>query len=73
MAAVAYVFRTYVGKIYKEGTGKLVDKNVMRDLIVALFNYWQQGKDKDKLSIRFSTDEERDLVKLLKKLIELKD
>ena len=38
----------------------------MRDLIVALFNYWQEGKDKDKLLIRFSTDEERSLVELLK-------
>jgi len=68
MASVAFAFRPYVERIYKEGTGKLVDKNIMRDLIVALFNYWQEGKDKDKLLIRFSTDEERSLVELLKKL-----
>lgn len=71
MAAISFVLKPYVGRIYKEGTGKLVDKNIMRDLIVSLFNYWQEGKDRDKLAIRFSTDEERRLIEQLKKLFEL--
>ncbi len=73
MATMSFALRTLINKIYKEGTGKLADKNIIRDTLVSLFNYWKDNKEKDKLYFRFSTDEERELVEQLKKLFGLEE
>jgi hypothetical protein len=71
MALLGFVMREYIGKIYEEGSGKLIDKHLMRDKVVSLFNYWQKGDDKDKLYLRFSTEEEKKLINVLKDIFNI--
>jgi len=73
MGAVALAFRPYIGKLYKSGNGQKVDKIVMKDIIVAMFEYWESNKFKDELIVRLSTEEERELTEDLNKIFDLKD
>lgn len=68
MAAVALAFRQYIGKIYNADQGSIIDKIAMKDIVVAMFTYWRQGKSNGKLRVRFSTSEEKELVDLLQNI-----
>jgi len=65
--------RKYVGRLYEAGTGKPIEKEIMRDKILSLFKYWDKGAGLSELEMRFGTEEEKELVKLLTKLFDLKD
>lgn len=65
LAALGFLMRPYVGKLYEAGKGKPVEKEMMRDKIVALFNYWKTGKDGNKLEVRLGTQEETEVVQKL--------
>ncbi len=67
MAAIALALRPYIDKIYHADQGSLVDKIAMKDIIVALFNFWEKGKGNSCLRVRFSTSEEKELVDLIQK------
>lgn len=73
MAALAFAFRPYIGKFYKSGNGQKVDKIVMKDIIIAMFDYWENNKFKDELLVRMSTEEERNLTEELNKTFDLND
>lgn len=73
MGAMALAFRPFIGKLYKSGNGQKVEKTVMKDIIVAIFNYWENEKYKDDLVVRLSTEEERALIIQLNILFELDD
>jgi len=73
MAAMGFLMRPFVGRLYEAGTGKPLEKEMMRDKITSLFNYWQKGTDSDKLEVRFGTDEEKELIDILKDVFELQD
>ncbi|MEA3313221.1 MAG: hypothetical protein U9Q18_02460, partial [Caldisericota bacterium] len=74
MAAVGFLMRRYVGRLYEAGTGKPIEKEIMRDKILSLFKYWENNKDYlGKLEVRFGTEEEKELVELLTDLFDLKD
>jgi hypothetical protein len=73
MGALSLAFRPFIGKLYKSGNGQKVDKIVMKDIIVAIFDYWDNGKNKDDLIVRLSTEEERDLINQLNLIFELDD
>jgi len=61
MAALAFALRPYVDKLYTSGNGQRIDKTVMKDVVVAIFNYWENSKFNDKFVVRMSTEEERAL------------
>lgn len=71
MGALALAFRSYIGKFFRAGNGQLVDKAIMRDIVVALFDYWENSKGEDYLYVRFSTEEERELVSILNQLFDI--
>ncbi|MFZ5354607.1 MAG: hypothetical protein ACOZCL_18035 [Bacillota bacterium] len=71
MALTGYALRDFIGNVYEESTGKLVEKDLMRDKVLSLFDYWQSGDDKEKLNLRFSTEEEKKLLEKLKSIFKL--
>ena len=73
MAAMGFLMRPFVGRLYEAGTGKPLEKDMMRDKIISLFKYWQKGTDSDKLEVRFGTEEEKELINILKDIFELQD
>jgi len=73
MAAMGFLMRPFVGILYEAGTGKPLEKEMMRDKISSLFQYWKNGADSDKLEVRFGTDEEKELIDILKDVFELQD
>ena len=73
MAAMGFLMRPFVGRLYEKGTGKPLEKEMMRDKIISLFKYWKDGADSDKLEVRFGTDEEKELIDILKDVFELQD
>ena len=73
MGAMGFLMREYVGKLYEEGTGKPIEKEIMRDKILSLFKYWENNRDLGKLKVHFGTEEEKELVGLLTDLFDLKD
>lgn len=71
MAAVALVLHKYIDKIYRADKGTIVDRVAMKDIVVALFNYWRRGKSEACLKVRFSTEEEKELVEQLQDLFKV--
>ena len=61
MGALAFALRPYIDKLYTSGNGQKIDKILMKDIVVAIFNYWENGKFNDKFVVRMSTEEERTL------------
>ncbi|MBO8152008.1 MAG: hypothetical protein H0Z30_05895 [Candidatus Marinimicrobia bacterium] len=73
MAAVGFLMREYVGKLFEAGTGIPVQKELMRDKILTLFDYWEKGIYSQKLEVRFGTEDEEKLIEILKDLFRLKE
>ncbi len=73
MAAVGFLMREYIGKLFEAGTGIPIQKEVMRDKILTLFDYWEKGTHREKLEVRFGTEDEEKLIEILKDLFKLED
>jgi len=73
MALIGFVLRKYIGKLYVADVGRPIEKDEMRDLIGYMFSFWQDGKNQNKLNVRFGSKEERELKKILFDLFDLKD
>ncbi len=72
MAAVALAFRRYIEKMYLADQGSLVSSTIMRDIVNAAFYSWLDGKQDAKLRVRFSTEEEKDLIDLIQNIFGVK-
>lgn len=72
MAAVALVFRRYIGKMYLADQGSLVTSTIMRDIVNAAFYNWLAQKSDAKLRVRFSTAEEKELIDLIQNIFGVK-
>lgn len=74
MGAFALALRPYVDKLYTSGSGQKIDKIVMKDIIVSVFEYWENSKKyNDKFVVRMSTEEERALTEKLCEIFEISD
>lgn len=73
MGALALALRPYVDRLYISGNGQRIDKTVMKDVVVAIFNYWENSKFCDKFVVRMSTEEERALTDKLNMIFEITD
>ena len=71
MALIGFVMRPFVGKLYEIGTGRPIERELMRDKILSLFKYWERGDDLNKLEVRLGTTKERELVSKLKEIFAL--
>ncbi|MDR3328378.1 MAG: hypothetical protein LBT04_09805 [Prevotellaceae bacterium] len=65
MAVLAFALRKCVNELNGVDLGTPIDSNNMRDKVVDVFNYWQNGKNENKLRVRFGSKEEKDLKDLL--------
>lgn len=72
-AAVSIAMKQFVDKVFVANAGTKIDKTVMKDVVEALFKYRQTGKKSDKLSIRFSSAEELELIEILNGIFETKE
>ncbi|MCM1063037.1 MAG: hypothetical protein NC420_00970 [Eubacterium sp.] len=73
MGALALALRPYVDRLYTSGNGQRIDKTVMKDVVVAIFNYWENSKFNDKFVVRMSTEEERALTDKLNMIFGIPD
>lgn len=68
---LAFALRHFIDKLYEEGTGRRIDKELMRDKVKAIFEYWGKKKDSETLNVRLGTPEERELIVTLQELFNL--
>ena len=68
-----FLMREYIGKLFEAGTGIPIQKEVMRDKILTLFDYWGKETHGEKLEVRFGTEDEEKLIEILKDLFKLED
>ena len=73
MGALAFALRPYVDCLYTSGNGQRIDKIIMKDIVVAIFAYWESGRFNDKCVVRMSTDEERALTEKLNEIFGIDD
>lgn len=73
MGALALSLRPYIDRLYTSGNGQRIDKTVMKDIVVAIFNYWENDKYSDKFVVRMSTEEERALTDKLNMIFGIAD
>jgi len=71
MGALSFVLKKFVGTLYEGGTGQLIEKEGMRDRVVEIFKFWQEGKEFHRLNVRLGTAEEKELCDLLADLFDL--
>lgn len=69
---LALAMKPFLGKLYETGTGKRIEGALMRDKIINLLDFWQDGKDKG-LDVRLGTIEERELVEVLNDVFDLQE
>ncbi len=70
-SAIALAMKQYVDKIFVASEGTKISNTVMKDVIDAFFNKHFKGKDSSKLRVRFSSDEEIDLIDKLNTIFNL--
>ena len=74
MGALALALRPFVDRLYISGSGQRVDKTVMKDIVVAMFTYWENdNKFNDRFVVRMSTEEERALTDKLNIIFGISD
>jgi len=75
MAAMGFLMRDYVDKLFNIGTGTAITKEIMRDRIVDMFSYWEKksGSPPAKLNVRFGTEDEKELINNLKDIFSISD
>ncbi len=73
MAAVGFLMKEYIGKLFEARTGIPIQKEVMREKILTLFDYWDKGTHRENLEVRFGTEDEEKLIEILKDIFKLKD
>lgn len=74
MGALALALRPYIDRLYTSGNGQRIDKTVMKEIIIAIFDYWENNaKYSDKFVVRMSTEEERALTDKLNMIFGIVD
>jgi len=72
MACLGFLMRNYVGKLYEARTGIPLEREVMRDRVVDIFDYWEEKRDNSLgLDVRFGTEEEEQLISCLSEIFQL--
>jgi hypothetical protein len=72
MALFGFLMRPYNGKLNESGTGKLIENSLMKDKLIEMFDYWQKNKGRENLNVRFGSEEEKALIRLLKEIFDFK-
>lgn len=73
VALLAFALRKYQKELYNAEVGVPITADNLRDKVVELFSYWQNGKNENKLRVRFGSKEEKDLIDILIAVFDLKN
>jgi hypothetical protein len=73
VALLAFALRKYQNELYNAEVGVSITADNLRDKVVDLFNYWQNGKNENKLRVRFGSKEEKDLKDILIAVFDLQN
>lgn len=73
MGALGLAMRPYINRLYTSGNGQRIDKTVMKDVVIAIFQYWEKDTFSDKFVVRMSTEEERELTEKLSMIFDITD
>ncbi|MGV8094699.1 MAG: hypothetical protein AB2L24_22830 [Mangrovibacterium sp.] len=73
VALLAFALRKYQNELYNAEVGIPVTSDNLRDKVVDLFNFWQNGRNESKLRVRFGSKEEKDLKDDLVKIFDLQN
>ncbi|MGD2086223.1 MAG: hypothetical protein PVH61_08570 [Candidatus Aminicenantes bacterium] len=73
MALFGFIMRQYNGELYEIGSGRIIENSLMKDKIFDMFNSWEKNKHNEGLNVRFGSEEERELIALLKDIFGLQD
>lgn len=71
IGAMGFLMRKYLNNFFEQGSGKIIDKNIMKDKVLTLFINWEYGNGHDKLNIRYGSESEKLLIDSLKKIFNL--
>jgi len=61
MGAIGFIMREYMGKLFEAESGRPIQKELMRDKILYLFEYWERGKYREELDVYFKTDDKENV------------
>lgn len=61
-AAIAIALRPYIDRLFVASNGIKIDKTIMRDIVDYLFKAATGGKNQNYLNVRFSSEEEIELI-----------
>ena len=73
VALLAFALRKYQKELYNAEVGVPITADNLRDKVVDLFSYWKNGKNENKLRVRFGSKEEKELIDILIAVFDLKN
>jgi len=73
VALLAFALRKYQKELYNAEIGVPITADNLRDKVVDLFSYWQNGKNESKLRVRFGSKEEKELIDILIAVFDLRN
>jgi hypothetical protein len=73
MVLFGFLMRQYNDELYEIGSGRLIKNSLMKDKIIDMFNFWEKQKHNEGLNVRLGSEEERELIALLKDIFSLHD
>jgi hypothetical protein len=73
MALFGFIMRQYNGELYESGSGRIIENSLMKDKIIDMFTFWEKNKYNEGLKVRFGSEEERELIALLKDIFGLEE
>ena len=73
MATIGFLMREYNGKLFDTVTSAPIRNTQMRDKIDHLFSFWKNGKSRNKLNVRFGSEDENELMDILIEIFDLEN
>jgi len=71
IALLSYSLRKYQNDFFGTNAGEAISSDVMRDIVVDLFEYWEGKNSGNKLTLRFGSKEEKELKDALIEIFDL--
>jgi organic radical activating enzyme len=73
VALLAFALRKYQKELYNAEVGVPITADNLRDRVMELFSFWQNGKNESKLRVRFGSKEEKELIDTLIAVFDLRN
>ena len=71
IALLSYSLRRYQNDFFGTNAGETISSDVIRDIVVDLFEYWEGKSNGNKLTLRFGSKEEKELKDVLIEIFDL--